>query len=271
MTISKRCSMRPRRRRRSRASVPTSPGRPNLRLRGRHGATTFTEAATISEEDDIPGGEFGERARAALRQAVATIEEMESELGRLDAAAGDGDHGAGMVRGLRAAVEAIAGFEGTARQTFRRGGSAFQNAAGGASGALVGAWLIAIGTGSPTATRRSIPWPWPGRSTRRWPPCSDSVRPNRETRRWLTLSRRSLPRKPGGGRRNGAFPSLGHGSPRGSDRDALDDRYGQPPWPRLATGRALAGGAGCGGDVALPRPARLRHRIHRVARDEQSS
>ena len=51
--------------------------------------------------------------------------------------------------GLRAAVEAIDGFDGTARQTFRRGGIAFQNAAGGASGALVGAWLIAIGTGLP--------------------------------------------------------------------------------------------------------------------------
>ena len=74
---------------------------------------------------------------------------MESELGRLDAAAGDGDHGAGMVRGLRAAVEAIEDFGGTARRTFTRGGIAFQNAAGGASGALVGAWLIAIGTGLP--------------------------------------------------------------------------------------------------------------------------
>jgi dihydroxyacetone kinase phosphoprotein-dependent L subunit len=112
-------------------------------------ATASTEAAVTSEDDGIPGGEFGARARAALRQALATIEEMESELGRLDAAAGDGDHGAGMVRGLRAAVEAIEGFDGTARQTFRRGGIAFQNAAGGASGALVGAWLIAIGTGLP--------------------------------------------------------------------------------------------------------------------------
>jgi dihydroxyacetone kinase phosphoprotein-dependent L subunit len=112
-------------------------------------ATASTEAAVTSEDDGIPGGEFGARARAALRQALATIEEMESELGRLDAAAGDGDHGAGMVRGLRAAVEAIEGFDGTARETFRRGGIAFQNAAGGASGALVGAWLIAIGTGLP--------------------------------------------------------------------------------------------------------------------------
>ena len=111
--------------------------------------TAFTEAVTISEEDSIPGGEFGQQARAALRQALATIEEMESELGRLDAAAGDGDHGAGMVRGTARRGQAIDGFDGTARQTFRRGGIAFQNAAGGASGALVGAWLIAIGTGLP--------------------------------------------------------------------------------------------------------------------------
>jgi len=112
-------------------------------------ATTSTEPAAVRDEDGIPGGEFGKCTRAALRQALATIEEMESELGRLDAAAGDGDHGAGMVRGLRAAVEAIEDFDGTARQTFRRGGIAFQNAAGGASGALVGAWLVAIGTALP--------------------------------------------------------------------------------------------------------------------------
>jgi dihydroxyacetone kinase len=111
--------------------------------------TTSAETVDVRDQDGIPGGEFGKSARAALRQALMTIEEMESELGRLDAAAGDGDHGVGMVRGLRAAVEAIESFDGTARQTFRRGGIAFQNAAGGASGALVGAWLIAIGTALP--------------------------------------------------------------------------------------------------------------------------
>ena len=115
------------------------------------GRTTDTASAPTATPDDdgIPGGDAGERARAALRHALVTIVEMETELGRLDAAAGDGDHGAGMVRGLRAAVDAIDGFHGTARQTFMRGGTAFQNAAGGASGALVGAWLIAIGTGLP--------------------------------------------------------------------------------------------------------------------------
>ncbi|HEX2280372.1 MAG TPA: dihydroxyacetone kinase subunit DhaL [Thermomicrobiales bacterium] len=111
--------------------------------------TASREVVATSQVDADPGGKFGECARSALRHALTTIEEMESELGRLDAAAGDGDHGAGMVRGLRAAVEAIEDFDGTARETFRRGGIAFQNAAGGASGALVGAWLIAIGTAFP--------------------------------------------------------------------------------------------------------------------------
>jgi dihydroxyacetone kinase len=71
--------------------------------------------------------------------------EAEPELGRLDAAVGDGDHGAGMVRGFRAAVTANEGSTMPARQTFIQGGIAFQDAAGGASGALVGAWLMALG------------------------------------------------------------------------------------------------------------------------------
>jgi dihydroxyacetone kinase len=98
---------------------------------------------------EAPGGEAGERARAALRRALETIAPMEQELGRLDATAGDGDHGSGMVRWLRAANQAVSAFAGTARGTFVRSGEAFQNAAGGASGALVGAWLIAIGAGLP--------------------------------------------------------------------------------------------------------------------------
>ncbi|HEU5431900.1 MAG TPA: DAK2 domain-containing protein, partial [Thermomicrobiales bacterium] len=85
----------------------------------------------------------------ALRRALAAIEAAEIELGRLDAAAGDGDHGAGMARGLRAADAAVRGTTGPARRTFVDGGTAFQDAAGGASGALVGAFLIAIGDALP--------------------------------------------------------------------------------------------------------------------------
>jgi dihydroxyacetone kinase phosphoprotein-dependent L subunit len=114
-----------------------------------HLAATAAGETALVDEDAAPGGQAGAHARAALGRALAAIEESEAELGRLDAAAGDGDHGAGMVRGLRAAVGAIDDFQGTARRTFTRGGVAFQNAAGGASGALVGAWLIAIGGGLP--------------------------------------------------------------------------------------------------------------------------
>lgn len=110
---------------------------------------TETASAVAAADDDAPGGAAGTRARAALRQALAVMESSEQELGRLDAAAGDGDHGAGMVRGFRAAVDAIADDTGTAHRSFTRAGVGFQNAAGGASGALVGGWLIALGTGLP--------------------------------------------------------------------------------------------------------------------------
>lgn len=120
------------------------------------GATTSAQslqAAPTGEtpvaDDDAPGGAAGAQVRAALRQALAVMESTEQELGRLDAAAGDGDHGAGMVRGFRAAVDAIADDTGTARRSFTRAGVGFQNAAGGASGALVGGWLIALGGALP--------------------------------------------------------------------------------------------------------------------------
>jgi D-erythrulose 4-kinase len=104
---------------------------------------------TLIVDDAAPGGGAGVQARAALRGALAAVESAEQELGRLDAAAGDGDHGAGMVRGFRAAVDAIADDTGTARRSFTQAGIGFQNAAGGASGALVGGWLIAIGSALP--------------------------------------------------------------------------------------------------------------------------
>ena len=100
------------------------------------------------EEGGIAGA-MGATVRAAIVAALAAVEAAEEELGRLDAAAGDGDHGAGMVRGFRAATAAIAGFQGTARQSLRRAGTAFTDTAGGASGALVGGWLSAIGASLP--------------------------------------------------------------------------------------------------------------------------
>lgn len=89
--------------------------------------------------------------RLSLQRMLAAIEEKEEELGRLDAAAGDGDHGSGMVRGLRAAVAtaAVDAIEEDSPETpgelITSAGVAFADAAGGASGALVGMFLQSIG------------------------------------------------------------------------------------------------------------------------------
>jgi len=85
-----------------------------------------------------------------LHNAVDVFREREQELGRLDAAAGDGDHGATMVRGLAAAVAAVmargdADGQGSAGELLVCAGDAFADAAGGASGALVGALFCTVG------------------------------------------------------------------------------------------------------------------------------
>ena len=91
---------------------------------------------------------------AALRVAVAidaiaaVIDEHVVELGRIDAIAGDGDHGIGMQRGAtaaagaaRAAAEAGAG----AGTVLVRAADAWADRAGGTSGALWGVMLRALG------------------------------------------------------------------------------------------------------------------------------
>ena len=70
------------------------------------------------------------------------------ELGRIDAIAGDGDHGIGMERGVRAAVEAAA--DAVARgagaaTTLHFAADAWADKAGGTSGALWGMALRAVG------------------------------------------------------------------------------------------------------------------------------
>ncbi|MFK5690967.1 dihydroxyacetone kinase family protein [Ornithinimicrobium sp. LYQ92] len=87
-------------------------------------------------------------AHEALGRAVSAVEAQEAELGALDAVAGDGDHGAGMVRGARAAHQAMgAGVaDGAGLGTaLHRAGTAWSDVAGGTSGALWGAGLRASG------------------------------------------------------------------------------------------------------------------------------
>ena len=88
------------------------------------------------------------RVLAALGAAKDVIDANAAELGRIDAIAGDGDHGIGMERGVRAAVEAAA--DAVARgagaaTTLYFAADAWADKAGGTSGALWGMALRAVG------------------------------------------------------------------------------------------------------------------------------
>ncbi len=100
-------------------------------------------------EPDGVAGPAGRAARDAIGRALLAMEKHEIELARLDAATGDGDHGAGMVRGFMAADTAVGDGDLTAHRVFEIAGRAFQDTAGGASGALVGGLLAEIGRALP--------------------------------------------------------------------------------------------------------------------------
>ncbi len=69
-----------------------------------------------------------------LALCVTRFEALEQELDQLDGATGDGDHGATMLKGLRAAAGVETGFD-----------KAFRKAAGGASGSLFAQIIAALG------------------------------------------------------------------------------------------------------------------------------
>jgi dihydroxyacetone kinase len=85
---------------------------------------------------------------AVFERIAATTVGRETEFGHLDAVAGDGDHGRGMRRGAAAALDAAR--LGCARgaapgQVIAGAGEAWAAHAGGTSGALWGAGLMAMG------------------------------------------------------------------------------------------------------------------------------
>ncbi|GAA3598473.1 dihydroxyacetone kinase family protein [Kineosporia mesophila] len=109
--------------------------------------------AATPEAEEIPPATDGSKAAAGLLVELlsaveATIETNVEELGRIDAVAGDGDHGIGMQRGARAAAAA-------GRAAYSRGagagsvltvaGDAWADKAGGTSGALWGMALRRMG------------------------------------------------------------------------------------------------------------------------------
>ncbi|MEV1132279.1 dihydroxyacetone kinase family protein [Agromyces sp. NPDC049794] len=108
------------------------------------------------EEPPAPNGSrsvsegSADAAAHALRLLAAArseIEDQVEELGRLDAVAGDGDHGIGMLRGLTAASDAAqaAGARAGLATVLEEAGEAWSERAGGTSGALWGAALRSLG------------------------------------------------------------------------------------------------------------------------------
>ena len=79
----------------------------------------------------------------AIGAMADAIKELEVELGQLDSLAGDGDHGAGMARGMTAAATAAASSGPGGADVLKAAALAFSDAAGGASGALWGVGLLA--------------------------------------------------------------------------------------------------------------------------------
>ncbi len=112
------------------------------------GSAAATEPPTPTAAAPTASRVAAETAREVLDAMLATVVEHEDLLGRLDAVAGDGDHGSGMVRGLRAAAAAARTSDLAAAgvaTVLRAAGRAWADRAGGTSGVLWGVFLEAVG------------------------------------------------------------------------------------------------------------------------------
>jgi len=102
------------------------------------------EAATAIPEASEASKAAATTVAAALHAAQDVVDAHADELGRMDAVAGDGDHGIGMQRGVHAAVEAaddaVARGAG-AGTTLTMAADAWSDRAGGTSGVLWGVML----------------------------------------------------------------------------------------------------------------------------------
>ncbi|MBB3952784.1 dihydroxyacetone kinase family protein [Aureimonas jatrophae] len=120
----------------------------------RRGAALASRAAAVVGNDPdpapaVPPASDASRRSAAcilalLRDTAALLVESEEELGRIDAFAGDGDHGQGMRRGSAAALEAAeaaASAGAGARTLLGTAADAWADRAGGTSGAIWGLLL----------------------------------------------------------------------------------------------------------------------------------
>jgi dihydroxyacetone kinase len=119
--------------------------------RARRDVSADAAAPAMDSERPTPAAAaLGRHALSAIAAVRDVVVEHEQELGRLDAIAGDGDHGIGMRRGVEAAVAAAqsaATSDGGAsvRRILAAAGEAWSEKAGGTSGALWGTAVIAAG------------------------------------------------------------------------------------------------------------------------------
>jgi dihydroxyacetone kinase len=111
-----------------------------------------TEPAKDDDAREVPAADEASRAAAArvhgaLEVIAKVVDDNVDELGRIDAVAGDGDHGIGMQRGAHAAFAAatVARDAGAGAGTLlARAADAWADKAGGTSGALWGVILRAV-------------------------------------------------------------------------------------------------------------------------------
>ena len=87
------------------------------------------------------------QAVAWVRSVAGVVEEHAAELTKLDSAIGDGDHGANMNRGFKAAVQRLDALEGDQDfgAVFKAVGMALIGKVGGASGPLYGSLFLGMG------------------------------------------------------------------------------------------------------------------------------
>ncbi|ORV22255.1 dihydroxyacetone kinase [Mycolicibacterium conceptionense] len=134
----------------------TSPADTPAYRKGRMAATDATprcsETAQATsaqiEQADTNGAAAAHLVAAGISAIAAQMVAAEAELGRIDAVAGDGDHGRGMVKGTGAACAAAdsAVFQGGGPEAvLTAAGEAWAAKAGGTSGVLWGAALAAAG------------------------------------------------------------------------------------------------------------------------------
>lgn len=117
------------------------------------GTTPATDPRTAPDDEAAGPPQASEDSRAQAQRVAGlvriladTLASAEDELGRLDAIAGDGDHGRGMARGSGAAAQAgeVARDAGAgAASTLAAAADAWADRAGGTSGALWGVLLRA--------------------------------------------------------------------------------------------------------------------------------